>query len=68
MSFKSQTYEWDIPSSEVQYGIPVGHKVELSLNFYGIPVTYELDTFHETKACSGRLLQSSKQEERRLSP
>ena len=46
MSFRKQYIEWEVPSSEVQSGVPVGFEVELSQNSVFDPKTYRLST-HE---------------------
>ena len=47
MSFTKRYIEWDIPASEVQYGVPVGFEVELSQNSSFNPKTYRLSTYEE---------------------
>jgi len=50
MSYKRQVLEWDVPSSEVQVGIPVGYEVEFSLRSLFQSITYSINTFDEVTA------------------
>jgi hypothetical protein len=49
MSNKKQIFEWEIPEKDVQYGIPVGFKVELSQNPNFYPITKTYSTFFENE-------------------
>ena len=47
MAYTKQYLEWDVPTSEVKSGVPVGHTVALYSNASFYPRLYQFSTFQE---------------------
>lgn len=54
MSYKKQEFEWSVPLSEVQVGIPIGYEVQFSQKPSYYPVLFTLTTYKEvTESAQG---------------